>query len=160
MIWNILLNILSSCVKTVWTITAIVVCHTNALPCIRNTRNLVCMNLIVYCIQMESEVGTVHRDMSFRWILQTSWEEKGRVDANARKCVISYVSYKNLCNRGSSATFVVYGRSGTILYTLLPFNFRPPLIFGQGWTKIKGVQKCHHFRWTKIKGSYFFFKPL
>ena len=47
----------------------------------------------------------------------------------------------------------------TCIY-LIPFNFRPPLILGQGWTKIKGVQKFHHFGWTKIKGSEIFSKPL
>ena len=50
----------------------------------------------------------------------------------------------------------------TTFYTkyLIPFNFGPPLIFDRGWTKIKGVQKVHHFGWTKIKGSEFFSKPL
>ena len=37
---------------------------------------------------------------------------------------------------------------------LTPFNFRPPLIFGRGWPKIRGAGKILlFFGWPKIKGT-------
>ena len=44
---------------------------------------------------------------------------------------------------------------------LTPFNFRPPLIFGRRWPKIRGAEKVLlFFGWPKIKGVEIFPKPL
>ena len=48
-----------------------------------------------------------------------------------------------------------------ISYYLTPFNFRPPLIFGRGWPKIRGAEKVKpFFGWPKIKGAEIFPKHL
>ena len=42
-----------------------------------------------------------------------------------------------------------------------PFNFRPPLIFGRGWPKIRGAEKVEpFFGWPKTKGAEIFPKHL
>ena len=44
---------------------------------------------------------------------------------------------------------------------LTPFNFRPPLIFGRGWPKIRGAEKVKlFFGWPKIKGAEIFLNPF
>ena len=44
---------------------------------------------------------------------------------------------------------------------LTPFNFRPPLIFGRGWPKIRGAEKVKlFFGWPKIKGAEIFPKSF
>ena len=49
--------------------------------------------------------------------------------------------------------------SAAIFIYLIPFNFRPPLISGRGWPKIKGAQKSQLFGWPKIEGSENFLYP-
>ena len=47
----------------------------------------------------------------------------------------------------------------SIIY-LTPFNFRPPLIFGRGWPKIRGAEKVSIFLGgRKLKGPKFFQNP-
>ena len=54
----------------------------------------------------------------------------------------------------------MYNRISKRREYLTPFNFRPPLIFGRGWPKIRGAEKVEpFFGWPKIKGSEIFPKP-
>ena len=49
-----------------------------------------------------------------------------------------------------------------VLVFILPYslNFRPPLIIGRGWPKIRGAEKSSFFGWPKNKGGEIFPKPL